>query len=96
MDVLPETIGLTIAPEHTRKEPFGRLMKELSGTMTVKIGTESKVESLERTKIGLSTKAHGSMTVHGLRTIDFSLHPMSNFSKRHRIAVGSTTFNYAN
>ena len=64
----PKIIGQTIAPEHTRKEPFGRLRKEQSGTMRAKSGSE-RLKSTERIKIGLSTKAHCSMTVHGLRTI---------------------------
>ena len=67
----PETIGPTIAPEHTNKEPFGRLMKELSGA---KIGTQigaksNRLEKAERTQIGVSTKAHCMTTVLGLRTI---------------------------
>ena len=67
----PETIGRTIVQERTRKEPFGRLRKDQNG-MKMKmepIGTNSRLERMERTQIGVISKAHCTTTVRGLRMI---------------------------
>ena len=59
----------TIVRKRTHKEPFGRLKKERNGT---KIGAQSGLKRVQRTlrvTIGLSTTAHCTRKVHGLRTI---------------------------
>ena len=88
----PETIGPTIAPRHTHKEPFGRLTKEASG---VKIGTQigtksNRLERTERIQIGMSTKAHCMMTVLGLRTIGTEIGGMTIAMIGLRIGHGMT------